>query len=189
MARGRRPARIGPLTNIIEEPGAWTVRVERGDKKYAEYFGNAVWGGKKRAKLAAQRWRDELLLRIDPDTRVRREVPKGRRSETGVAGVSVERHKVHGRVYPRIVAHWQDLKTGKTKKTFSVALHGWDGAKALAVEAREAGVARYRAQMAARQQGQAVARLEKAGPMPRPVKDPLSRKGISMARRRPRRVK
>jgi hypothetical protein len=55
--------------------------------------------------------------------------------------------------------------------------------------AREAGVARSHAYLVARQREEAEGRLQQAAPMPRPVKDPRSRQGISMARRRPRRVK
>ena len=190
MARGRRrPARIGPLTNIIEGPDGWTVRVERRGKAFPEYFGYAVWGGKNRAKLAAQRYRDELLLRIEPDSRVRRQTPKGRRSKTGVVGVSVEPHEVGGRVYRRYVACWQDPEEGPKRRRFLVEHHGEEGARALAIETREAGVAHLRAYLLARQREEAARRLEKAAPMPRQVKDPLSRKGISMARRRPRSVK
>ena len=64
---------------------------------------------------------------------------------------------------------------------------GKEQARALAIEAREAGVAHSDALLMARQREEAGRRLQKAPPMPRQVKDPRSRKGISMARRRPRR--
>jgi hypothetical protein len=181
--------RIGPRTNIRWEPEGWGVTVRRGGKNYSDYFGNAVWGGRPLALLAAQHFRDRLLQRIDPDTRERRRIPKGRRSKTGRVGVSRERYVVDGRAYHRYVAIWQDPEKGTQRRRFSVEHYGKEGARARAIEVREAGVARRRAHMLARQGEEAERRLQEAAPMPRQVKDPRSRKGISMARRRPRRMR
>lgn len=164
------------------------MKVMRRGRNFSDYFGNGVWGGRARALVAAQRFREELLQRIDPDTRVRRQVAKGRRSKTGLVGVSLERHVVDGRVYERYVASWQDPERGFCRRRFLVEHYGKDRALTLAVEAREAGVAYGHALQRARQCEEAKRRLRKAPPMPRQVKDPLSRKGISMARRRPRRT-
>jgi hypothetical protein len=153
------------------------------------YFPDAVWGGRALARVAAQRFRDQLLLRIGPDTRVRRRIPKGARSGTGIVGVSLERHVVDGRVYQRYVAKWRAPEKGFLKRSFLVQRYGREQARALAKDARVAGVAHHHAWQLARQREEAARRLQNAPAMPRRVKDPLSRKGISMARRRPRRVK
>lgn len=187
MGRRRRPTRIGSLTHIHREPGAWSVHVTRRGHTFSDYFGDAVWGGRERALLAAQHCRDRLLLRVAPDSRVRRQIPKGTRSVTGVVGVSLERQVVGARVYERYVAHWQDPDEGPQRRRFLIARHGKQQALALAMEAREAGVAHSHAQLVARQREEARRRLQKAPPRPQQVKEPLSRKGISMARRRPRR--
>ena len=71
--------RIGPLTHIRRESGAWSVQVTRRGHTFADYFADVVWGGRQGALLAAQHFRDQLLLRIGPDSRVRRQVPKGTR--------------------------------------------------------------------------------------------------------------
>lgn len=190
MARHRRRSTpTGPRTHIRRDPGAWTVTVTRRGHNFADFFPDAVWGGRARALVAAQRFRDQLLLCIGPDTRVRRRSPKGTRNVTGVVGVSLERHVVDGRVYHRYVAHWPGPEKGTRRRRFLVERYGKEGAFALAVEAREAGVARGHAHQLARQCEEATGRLQDARPMPLRVKDPLSRKGISMARRRPRRVK
>jgi hypothetical protein len=190
MARPPRPpTRIGPRTNIHEEPEGWSVRVRRQGHVLSDYFGNAVYGGRAQALLAAQHFRDRLLLQIEPDTRSRRRIPRGCRSKTGVVGVSLERHKVEGRVYRRYIAQWEDAETGSQRRRFLVEHYGEERALALAVEAREAGVARRRAYLLARQRQEARERLQETPPLPHLVKDPLSRKGISMARRRPRRLK
>lgn len=188
MARGpRRPTRVGPLTNIHKEPEGLSLRVRRGGHDFTDYFGDAVYGGREKALLAAQRARDELLRRIDPDQRVRRRSAKGRRSKTGVVGVSREAYVVGGHRYRRYVAQWQDPETGRPRRRrFLVECYGEARAKALAIEARQEGVARARAYMLARQREGAKMRLQEAAPRPRPVKDPRSRKGISMGRRQGR---
>ncbi len=165
------------------------MRVTRGGRDFPDYFGDAVWGGRDRSLLAAQHFRDRLLQRIDPDSRVRRQVAKGRKSRTGIVGVSREPHVVHGRAYSRYIAHWQDPEKGTQRRRFLVERYGEERALALAAEARRAGVARSRAYLKARQREEAKRRLQKAGAMPRPVRHPRSRKGISMARRRPRRMR
>jgi hypothetical protein len=104
-----------------------------------------VWGGRAKALVAAQRYRDQLLRRIDPDTRVRRRAPKGSRSVTGIVGVSLEQHVVGGRTYQRYVANWQDPERGLQRRRFLSEHYGKERALALAIEAREAGVEHNRA--------------------------------------------
>jgi hypothetical protein len=186
MPGRRRPIRVGPYTNIHREPEGWLVSVCRRGRNFAEYLGDAVWGGREKALLAAQRYRDGLLQRIPADTRIRRRPPKGRRSRTGVPGVSYERYVVDGRVYHRYIGHWQDPDDGPQRRRFLVERYGSREARALAIEARTAGVADIEARLLARQREEATKRLRTAAPMPRQVKDPRSRKGINMGRRRPR---
>lgn len=174
---------IGPLTNIHREPEGWSVIVVRKRERYSDYFGDAVYGGRARALVAARRYRDRLLRRIDPDTRVRRRMPRGVTSETGVVGVSLELYGVEDRWYERYVATWQDADGRNRKRRFSVLTRGKAGALALAKAARETGVAQAEAERRARQRGEAARRLARTPPMPRRVKDPLSRKGIKTGRR------
>jgi hypothetical protein len=175
------------MTHILEEEKAWTVLVIRQEQRYSDYFAHAVYGGKRPALLAARRYRDELLQRIGPDSRERRRKPRGHEGSGPVVGVTVESYTVGGRLYRRYVAHWQSPEGRPRKRRFSVMRYGEEGAEARAIAAREAGVAETRAALLARQREAATRRLEKAAPMPPQVRDPLCRKGISMARRRPRR--
>jgi len=186
MGHRRRPVRVGPYTNISRDRRAWSVCVKRAGRHVSDYFPDAVWGGKRLALVAARRFRDDVLKRVEPDLRVRRRVPKGVRSETGVVGVTVERYVVGGRVYRRFVAHWSDPETGPMRKRFSVGLYGEEQARARAEEARRKGVAQSRTRLRERQVADAERRLEEAPPMPRVVRAPLSRKGIRMPRRRGR---
>ena len=183
----RRTGTVGRLTNIRRDRGAWTVSVIRRAETFADYFPDAVWGGREGALVAAQRFRDGLLLHIGPDTRVRRTVPRSASSSTGVVGVTLEEHEVDGKVYERAVAQWRDADKKTRRRRFLVERYGMQRALALARAARKAGVAKAHAERLARQRREAARRLQEAPPLPAQVKDPLSRKGISMARRRPRR--
>jgi hypothetical protein len=185
--RSPKPRKIGPYTHIRPDPGAWTVQVIRRGQTFSGHFSHAVWGGRAPALVAAQRFRDELLLRIEPDTRVRRRVPKGVASATGIVGVSREAYTVGGRRYSRYVAAWVDPEKGLQRKRFGIERYGSERAKGLAREARERGVAESHRRWLALQREAAGRRLQEAPAMPRQVKDPLSRKGINMGRRRARR--
>lgn len=171
--------RIAALQNIRREPEGWSVVVMRKGDRYPDYFGDAVYGGRSSALVAAKRCRDDLLRRIDPDTRVRRRIPEGVASETGIVGVSLERYPVEGRMYVRYVATWQDADGRNHRRRFSVLTRGKAKALALAKEARKKGVAQAEAERRARQASEAARRLARTPPMPRQVKDPLSRKGIN----------
>lgn len=186
----RRLRRIGPRRNIHRDRNAWAVVVARGQERFPGYFSDAAWGGRTLALVAAQHFRDRLLQRIDGDARVRRRIPRGSGSKTGIVGVIREPHRVGGRVYERFVASWPDAETGRScRRRFSIEHYGEEVALALAVEARAQGVARRLAHVKRRQREDAARRLALAPPMPRQVKNPSSRKGISMAHRRPRQTK
>jgi hypothetical protein len=194
MAR-RRSMRVGPWTNIRREEKALTVVVCRRGKRFSEYFPYGVWGGEDLALVAAQRYRDRLLLRIDPDTRVRRKPPKGSRNKTGFLGVSEEAYVVEGRHYKRYVATWRDpdAKTRVRRRRFSILYYGREHARALAAAARAAGIAEVHARQRVRQREEARARLVKTAPMPRQVRDPSAGRGSAwrvggdVARSEPRR--
>jgi len=174
----RYPIRVGPFTYISEEPEGWSVTVARQGRRAADYFGNAVYGGRGKALIAARRFRDRLLLHFEPDTRVRRRPPKGH--STGVPGISLERYVVEGRVYERYVASWEDPEKGYRRRRFSLLRYGKQMAWALAMEARRLGLAYARAVLLEKQRKEARQRLASAPHQPRRVKDPLSRKGIKM---------
>jgi hypothetical protein len=91
-------------------------------------------------------------------------------------------------VYHRYIAYWRDADKQPRRRRFGVERYGDSEARALAAKARRAGVKQAHAERLARQREEAARRLRNAPPMPARVKDPRSRKGISMARRRPRRV-
>jgi hypothetical protein len=183
MRREAHREQIGPLTNVHREPEGWMVVVVRKGVRHADYFGDAVYGGRSFALIAAQRYRDNLLRRIDPDTRVRRRMPQGVTSETGIVGVTFELYAVEGRWYERYVATWQDADGRNCRHRFSVLTRGKAKAMALAKRARKLGVAQAEAERRARQGSEAAKRLARTPRTPPRVKDPLSRKGINMGPR------
>lgn len=179
----RRRKSVTSRTNIYREPGAWAVRVMRGGRNHNGHFADAVYGGKRQSHIAAQRFRDLLLRRIEPDTRVRRKVPRGSRNETDKVGVAFEEYVVGGRLYERFVAQWQDADGRHRRRRFGVGPYGRRGAFALAVEGRKEGVAQSRAVQRARQREGALQRLAAAPSEPRQLKDPKSRKGTRIRHR------
>ena len=184
--RRRRRKDVGPLTCVHRGPGAWTVVVIRRGKRYTDYFPDGVWGGRGRSLVAAQRYRDDVLLRrTEPDTRVRRRKPRGASKETGIVGVTVEHYWVEDRRYTRAVAGWKDADMKVRRRRFSIDCYGYHEAIGMAAAMRKRGVAQARSERLARQRRAAAERIDSAPPPPVQVKDPLSRKGISMANRRP----
>lgn len=185
MKRTRQGGKgVTSSTNIYREPGAWAVRVIRQGKYHNGHFADAVYGGKVQSRIAARRFRDVLYGRIEPDTRVRRKAPKGSRNKTKHVGVSFEEYVVEGRWYERFVANWKDADGRTRRRRFGVGPYGRRGAFALAVEARKEGVAQSRAVQHARQREEALERLAAAPPAPRRLKDPKSRKGVRIRRRK-----
>jgi AP2 domain len=185
----RQPKRtVGPLTHISrsERDQAWVVDIIRAGRHYDGHFADAVWGGRRQALIAAQRHRDELLLEIEPALRVRRREARGRPPHsTGIVGVTFERQVVRGRAYERYVATWPGKDGVNKRQSFNVLKYGKRLAKALAIEARENAIDELRKAELARQREAARMRLRSL-PTSVQLKDPRSRKGISMARRRPR---
>lgn len=184
MKRRRQGGRgVAPRTNIFRGRGAWVVRVMRGRQNHCGHFADAVYGGERQAHIAARHFRDHLLRRIEPDARVRKKVPRGSRSETHQVGVNFEEYVVGGRSHERFIAHWKDADGRPKRRRFAVGRYGRVGALALAVEARNEGVAQSRAVRRAREREEALERIATAPPKPRPLKDPKSRKGMRMPSR------
>lgn len=63
-----------------------------------------------------------------------------------MVGVSLELHVVDGLAYERYVACWQDPQQGLRRRRFLVERYGKERARALAIDAREMGVAQRHAQ-------------------------------------------
>jgi hypothetical protein len=179
--RNRGP--VGPRTNIYRQAGAWQVQIIRRGQSHGGWFADSVYAGRQPALIAARRRRDELLRQLAGDTRTRRRHRAGRRSSLPV-GVSKERYRSGPRWYTRMVGHWTDVDGQPRKRGFSIRLYGRAGARQRALAASRQGREAAARELRRRQHAEAARRLREAPPAPPKVKDPRSRKGISMARRR-----
>ena len=115
----------------------WIVTARRRGKRFRCYFSDRP-SGRKAALHAAQVFRDKLVTRLPPPTKIKRTFI---RNTTGVIGVSrVKERTRSGRLFVRYVAQWP-LRGGKNgRATFSVDLYGEQEAFRLAVAARRAGL-------------------------------------------------
>jgi|WetSurMetagenome_2_1015567.scaffolds.fasta_scaffold41877_3 hypothetical protein len=108
----------------------WSARVQWMKRTYSKLFSDGVWGGKRPALQAAITWRNQqerVLGKPRTETTV-----QGR--EEGTPGV----YKGAIRERPVWVASWPGGKT-----SFSIARHGDQGARKLALEARERRMAEF----------------------------------------------
>jgi hypothetical protein len=125
----------------------WCVEVKRGGRKVAtRYFRDeAGRGGREAAKAKAMAYRDEAVAMAGPPTKVK---SRYARSTTGHVGVSLCRDRDRrGVEMVRYRATWPTVVGSGARRvagcSFSVKKYGKAEAKRLAIEAREAGVARY----------------------------------------------
>ena len=80
----------------------YSVLLTRRGILHSRFFADRRFGGRRKARAAAERWRDEQMVTLYPPVRLRRFTPWNR---TGVVGVLLERYQVRGRRYRRPLAH------------------------------------------------------------------------------------
>ena len=120
----------------------WEVSVERRGKNYNQCFSDSTWGGSAAALEAAKAWRDDLLRAHPVVTKVEAVTRVSSNNTSGVAGVSLKRKLIKG----KIIEAWTALSPklagqAQRSKTFRIEKYGERQAFALAVQAREAFVA------------------------------------------------
>ena len=124
----------------------WSVGTKRGGKRWKRYFRDEKGpGGREKALERARAYRDKLLAKIGPATKVKRRVP---RSSTGVVGVvRVEETSKAGETLVRFCASWPVVTGTNVRRSkrvsFSAGRWGEERAFRLAVRARKEGVRRY----------------------------------------------
>ena len=123
----------------------WTVRLHRAGKSFEQFFGDAAFGGKQNALLAAREVRD--AKEKDMPTYTKREIADilTRRNKSGVRGVRIKKTRhvlADGEeiYYLAAEASWSPLPNVVKKKSFSLDLHGEDEAWRLALKARKDGL-------------------------------------------------
>jgi len=115
----------------------WVVTAKRKGKRFTRYFSDSRFGRRK-AFRAARAFRDRLVSKLPPPTKIKRRYV---RNTTGVIGVArVKERARSGRRFVRYVASWPKRDGKRGKATFSIGLYGEKEAFRLAVSARCAGL-------------------------------------------------
>jgi len=120
---------------------SWLVTVQRRGQIYHRHFTDGIYGGKRKALDEAKVYRDELLARLRPLTRVERCNITKKNNRSGISGVTRidGMDTKRGRSYHRRywLAQWP-IGNGKAQmKKFSIKQYGEQGAFRLAVRARQ----------------------------------------------------
>ena len=138
MIRARRRT---PGISRIDQPEKRThgyfVRLARKGKIYPAFFADKTHGGKRRALKAAQKHYRKLLRKHGRLTRRDWAQILGRKGASGIIGV---RKIVITKSF--WAAHWSPRPYVHRWKMFSVQKYGAERAKALAIQARKAGLRR-----------------------------------------------
>jgi len=115
----------------------WVVSAKRQGKRVTRYFSDRP-GGRQKALRAARAFRDKLIARLPPPTKIKR---RDVRNTTGVIGVaSVKERTRSGKWLVRYVASWPARSGKRGKASFSVGLYGDREVFSLAVSWRRAGL-------------------------------------------------
>ena len=115
----------------------WVVTAKRKGKRFTRYFSDTPLG-RRNAFRAARAFRDKLVSKLPPPTKIKRRYV---RNTTGVIGVArVKEHTRSGRLLVRYVASWPKRNGKRGKASFSVGLYGEQEAFRLAVSSRREGL-------------------------------------------------
>jgi hypothetical protein len=132
--RGRTPG-ISRIDQPDKRTHGYFVRLARRGKIYPAFFGDKTHGGKRRALKAAQKHYRMLLRKHGRISRREWAQMLRRKGASGIIGV---RKIVVTNVY--WAAHWMPRPHVSRQKKFSVQKYGARRAKALAIQARKAGL-------------------------------------------------
>lgn len=144
--RKRRKALYGisRVDDATHHTHAWRVSLRRKGQPLVRNFPDLRHGGKRKALEAAKAYRDELLQRYPPLSRVEFAETKRRNNKSGVTGVCLVDCKYYlksGR--KRVLSYWEAIwptATGHCNKRFSIARYGDQGAFQMACRARRRGL-------------------------------------------------
>lgn len=122
----------------------WEVKIHRRGESVHKFFGDLKWGGKTKALKAAQAFRDEVLRKLKPYSRVEIAKSKTSRNKSGIVGVRRidKARKKNGNTYWSTFweASWSPEPGVHKHKLFSVQKYGERQAKRLAMDARQKGL-------------------------------------------------
>lgn len=119
----------------------WRVATKRRGKRFAKYFSDKP-KGRAHALRTAKAFRDSLVLRLPPVTKIKRRYIL---NTTGVIGVARTKERTRGgKILRRYVASWPKPNGERGKASFSIGFYGETEARRLAVEARRDGLKSHR---------------------------------------------
>lgn len=113
--------------------GGWEVSLERQGRRVKRHFAFAQHGGQDAALLAAQAYRDEILLKYPPMTNLQCCTNRRIDNQSGIPGVRREQRS-------ESYAFWEAntrVRGHNLGKKFSVNVYGEEGAKQKAIAERE----------------------------------------------------
>lgn len=134
------------ITRLETSTRGYQVRICRRGKHYSKLFSDTIFGGKRNALQAAREYRDAMIEEQAGREITRKQLAKRKnpRNTSGVVGVRfVQEHDpraAEGVVYEYWEAQWSPSPGVRSKKRFSVRLHGYEKALQLAKRARNQGV-------------------------------------------------
>jgi len=135
MRANRKMAGISRIDQAEKRTHGYFVRLARKGKIYPAFFADKTHGGKRRALKAAQKHYQKLLRKHGRLSRRDLAQILRRKGASGIIGV---RKVVITKSF--WVAHWMPRPYVSRKKAFSVQKYGAERAKALAIQARKAGL-------------------------------------------------
>lgn len=138
MARNEGPARI-KRHDYGNTHGYW-VRYNREGALFTKLFSDSVYGSQEAALEAARKWHDELLAAFPLPNRREFAQKARRKSASGIVGVRRGKAYSNGKTSDVWIASWSPQRGVYKTKNFSILKHGEEGAKQLAIAAREAGL-------------------------------------------------
>lgn len=123
---------------------AYRVKIRKRNKDFIKYFGDATYGGKRKAFENAKAYRDKIISTYRPFSRAELSNVGASKSKSGIVGVTlVEKIEKRNKTKHKYLfwKAWWSPKVGVRKTvSFSVNKHGYKKAFELAKKAREKGL-------------------------------------------------
>lgn len=131
---------------------SWRVVMRRAHQHLRQHFTDSVYGDKELALAAAIAWRDAREAELSGVDYVvwQREWMRDH-NKSGVVGVyrNINNKKRRDRIVPHAqwMAYWKDANGNRRVRSFNVGKYGEEGAKQLAIQARQEGMAEMAQQL------------------------------------------
>jgi hypothetical protein len=176
MLVSKAQAQLNPMRNIQRiDKGhhTWRVVMRRQHQHLRQHFTDSVYGGKEQALAAAVAFRDQMEAALSGVDYViwQREWMR-KHNKSGTVGVyrNINTKKRGERIVQQAqwMAYWQNTNGKRSVRSFNVSKYGEEGARQLAIRARQDGMAEVARQLQL-QAAQRPAIGDKAGSTEKPA--------------------